>query len=467
MDGEFRTISPPAPVAHPPAEPHLRRVLSLGDLLLYAIVIVQPIAPLPVFGIAQADSRGHAVLTILVGMVAMMFTAASYGRMAARYPSAGSAYTYVARGVHPHAGFLAGWAMLLCYLMFPLINVIYIAVTIHRVFLHVPYLLAAAGCAAVITLLNLRGIRWTTRANQILFFAMSMVIVAFIALAVWYLVHAQGLPGLVSSRPFYNPRSFDFHSIRAATAFAILTYLGFDAVTTLAEDAQDPRRTVPRATVLVVFFTGALGGVLVYLGQLVWPDYHGFANLETAFMDVCGRVGGVGFYDTMGVTLVVACFGTALAAQVGAARLLFGMGRDHVLPKCVFARLSRKRNTPAWNIAIIGALAFAGSLIFDFEHGTDLLNFGAFLAFIGVNFAAFWEFGVKGVSGRRRNWLADFVAPWLGLLFCLGIWWGLPPTILKIGGVWFAAGLAYSVLRTRGFRLRSPVIAFDVGDDER
>lgn len=453
-------------VSAPPKtiEPRFRRILSLRDLLLYAIVIVQPIAPLPVFGIAQVDSRGHATLTILIGMVAMTFTAVSYGRMAALYPAAGSAYTYVGRGVNPHLGFLAGWAMLLCYLMFPVINVIFIAVTIHRVFPTIPYILAAAACAAAITLLNLGGIRSTTHANQALFVAMSVVIVAFIVLTVRYVFTAQGLSGLFSMRPFYDPRSFDFHSIRVATAFAILTYLGFDAVTTLAEDARNPRRDVPLATVLVVLFTGIFGGLLVYLGQIVWPAAGGFVNVETGFMDVCRRVGGSTLYEMMAATFIVACFGTALAAQVGVARLLFGMGRDHVLPKRVFARLHATRNTPAWNIVIVGALALAGSLVFDFERGTDLLNFGAFLAFMAVNFAMFWQFSVPG-SDRKRNWLSDVVAPWLGLLFCLGIWWGLPRPILEMGGAWLLAGVLYSAVRTRGFRLRAPLMDFSEGDN--
>src|SRR6266516_6830666 len=160
----------------------LKRVLTLWDLIFYGIILIQPIAPVPLYGVAQKLSDGHFATIILIAMFAMLITAVSYGRMAALYPSAGSAYTYVGRGLNPHLGFFAGWAMLLCYVMFPLINVIYVSVTLHRVFPFIPYILAAIFCAAAMTLLNLRGVRATTRVNWALFAAMSLVIAAFAVL---------------------------------------------------------------------------------------------------------------------------------------------------------------------------------------------------------------------------------------------------------------------------------------------
>ena len=275
--------------------PHLRRVLSLWDLFLYGIVSVTPSAPITVFGLALLKSRGHAVDTILIAMVAMLLTAVSYGRMAAVYPSAGSAYAYVGRGLNPHLGFLAGWAMLLDYLVIPTICAIFAALTIQRAVTGVPYVVWVGVFAGTITFLNLWGIRATARTNQVLVAVMGTVLVAFIVLAVRYLIRASGWTGLFSTLPFYNPQTFDFGSLRTATAFAALAYGGFDAVTTLAEDAKNPRRDVLLATVLVCLFTGIFGGLLVYLGQLVWPDYHTFANIETAFYDLSRRVGEVCF----------------------------------------------------------------------------------------------------------------------------------------------------------------------------
>ncbi|PYX36197.1 MAG: APC family permease, partial [Acidobacteria bacterium] len=230
--------------------PRLKRVLTLWDLIFYGIVLIQPIAPVPLFGVAQKLSDGHFATIILIAMFAMMITAVSYGRMAALYPSAGSAYTYVGKGLNPHLGFLAGWAMFLDYLLQPLINTVWMSTALHERYLpQVPFMAWAAIIAGIITLLNLRGIRSSARANKVLLFFMFIVVGFFIVLAVRYLFYSQGLRGLFSIQPFYDPKTFNSHRIWTATSFAALTYIGFDGVTTLAEDVENPKRNVLLATV--------------------------------------------------------------------------------------------------------------------------------------------------------------------------------------------------------------------------
>src|SRR5437660_5568523 len=212
----------------------------------------------------------------------------------------------------------------------------------------VPFMAWAAIIAGIITLLNLRGIRSSARANKVLLFFMFIVVGFFIVLAVRYLFYSQGVRGLFSIQPFYDPRTFDSHRIWSATSFAALTYIGFDGVTTLAEDVENPKRNVLLATVLVCVFTGLFGGLLVYLAQLVWPDWHGFPNLETAFMDVCRRVGGTFLFNAMGLILILAAFGRALTGGLGAALLRFAMVRENVLPRRVFGHLSPGSSTPIY-----------------------------------------------------------------------------------------------------------------------
>src|SRR4051812_5866512 len=449
-----------------PSPPRLKRVLTLWDLIFYGIVLIQPIAPVPLYGVAQKLSDGHFVTIILIALFAMMITAVSYGRMAALYPSAGSAYTYVGRGLNPHLGFLAGWAMFLDYLLQPLINTVWISTALHERYVHaVPFFAWAAMIAAIITLLNLRGIRSSTRANKILLFFMFVVVGCFVLLAVRFLLRANGVSGLFSTQPFYDPRTFDSHRIWSATSFAALTYIGFDGVTTLAEDVENPKRNVLLATVLVCVFTGVFGGLLVYLAQLVWPDWHQFPNLETAFMDICHRVGGALLFNAMGVILILAAFGSALTGGLGAARLLFGMGRDNVLPRRVFGHLSPGSSTPTYNILIIGGLSFLGAVVLNrvgnaYEHAGELLNFGAFLAFMGVNLATFWQFAVLSRAGYRKRILVDIVLPLVGFVFCALIWWNLNVLAKTVGGIWFAIGLAYVAITTRGFRKAPAMIDF-------
>jgi amino acid transporter len=459
-------VSTPTSTNSTVAAPRLRRVLTLWDLIFYGIVLIQPIAPIPLFGVAQDLSQGHFVTIILIAMFAMMITAFSYGRMATLYPAAGSAYTYVGRGVNPHLGFLAGWAMFLDYLLQPLINTVWIATALHARYIpQVSFVVWAALIVGVVTFLNLGGIKASARANKVLLAIMCVVVAAFIFLAVRFLFGSEGWKGLLSTEPFYDPKNFNSHKIWMATSFAALTYIGFDGVTTLSEEVENPKRNVMLATVLVCVFTGVFGGLEVYLGQRVWPNWRTFPNLETAFMDVCQRVGGTLLFHAIGGIIALAAFGSALTGSLGAARLLFGMGRDNVLPKRLFGYISPKTHIPTYNVIVISLLAFGGAVGLNYigsayEHAGELLNFGAFLAFMGVNFATFWKFGVQAVGGRTRQVLVDIILPLFGFVFCGVIWWNLHPIARTVGGIWFVLGIGYAVIKTRGFRRKPLMIDF-------
>ncbi|MES1249882.1 MAG: APC family permease, partial [Chitinophaga rupis] len=284
----------------------LRRVLGLWDLIFYGIVLIQPIAAIGLFGIASKVSHGHMVTTLFIAMFGMMMTAVSYGRMASLYPSAGSAYTYVGNGLNTYFGFMAGWAMFLDYLIVPIINTVYAALTLQRLMPSVPFFVWVVLFVFVITWLNLRGIRTMARSNEILLFIMCLVILVFIWLGIRYVFHAQGWEGLLSFKPFYDPATFDVGAIMTATSFAALTYIGFDGVTTLAEDVRNPRRNMLLAPILVCLFTGLFSGLQIYLAQRIWPDYNTFSNPETAFFDVAALVGGKFLFQAIAVILFIA-----------------------------------------------------------------------------------------------------------------------------------------------------------------
>ena len=163
---------------------------------------------------------------------------------------------------------------------------------------------------------------------------MSVVVVFLVWLAIRYIC-GTGRDGLDCSlpQPFYNPKTFNAHKILTATSFAALTYIGFDGVTTLAEDVENPKRNVLLAVVLTCIFAGVCSGFEAYLGARVWPDWQSFPNLETAFMDICSRRRRRFFSMPWASILIVAAFGSGLTGTLGAARLLFGMGRDNVLPR--------------------------------------------------------------------------------------------------------------------------------------
>ena len=430
-----------------------KRVLGLWDLVFYGIVLIQPIAAVGLFGIAQQMSRGHMVTTVLIAMCAMMLTAVSYGRMAAVYPSAGSAYTYVSRGLNVHMGFLAGWAMVLDYLILPIVSTVYAALTLTRIVPHVPFAAGVVVLVALTTGLNLCGMRSTARSNIILLIGMCLVIAVFFGMSIRYILLHGGFPALFSMEPIYSRATFHVRDVLTATSFAALTYIGFDGVTTLAEDVKNPRKNVLIATVLVCALTGIFSSLQIYLAARVWPSFNDYPNVETAFLDVCGRAGGFLLFQAMAITLFVACVGSTLTGQVGAARLLYSMGRDGVLPRRTFGRLSAKTNAPAFNILLIGFLTIAGALVLSYEHAAEVLNFGAFLAFMGVNAAVIRTFYLR--TRERKLW-RDVLVPLSGFLFCAGIWWSLPALAKWIGGGWVLLGVIYLTVLTRGYK-RPPV----------
>jgi amino acid transporter len=428
-------------------EPHLRRVLGLWHLVIFGIIFIQPTAPMPLFGVVSQEARGHVVTTILIGMVAMLFTAISYGRMAAAYPSAGSAYTYVGRELHPGLGYLTGWCMMADYVVNPIICTIWCSKAAGNFFPDVPYAFWAIAFASLFTTLNLRGIQTSARTSTLIAAGLGVVIVMFLVAAVRY-VFGVPHPDSFWTRPFYDPATFSWSAVSTGASVAVLTYIGFDGISTLSEEARDPRRNILRATVVVCIITGVLAAIQVYFGQLVWPDYASFPDVDTAFVHVAGRAGGQLLFGVVNLALLVATVGSGMGAHLAAARLLYGMGRDDSIPRGFFAKLSPKTGVPSNNVLLIGAFVLVGSFALSYQLGAELLNFGAFIGFMGVNLAAFVRYWVRG-SDRR---VSDLVFPLLGFVVCLYIWLSLRTPAKIMGFTWLAIGLAYGAWRTGGFR---------------
>ncbi len=440
--------------------PRLRRALGLWDLVLYGLIVIQPTAPMPVYGVMSVRSNGFALLTVLLAMIAMLFTAISYGRMASAYPSAGSAFTYVGREIHPALGYITGWGMAMDYMLNPLICTILCGKFAMNFFPEIPYGVWVVAFAVAFTLLNLQGIETSAHINSSLVAIMGVVILLFLAAAAHY-VYATPHGGIAYfTRPFFDPKTFSLRSVLGGTSLAVLTYIGFDGISTLSEEAKNPRRNIMLATVLVCLLTGLLASVEVYAAQLVWPGAQSFPDVDTAFVYVAGRAGGPWLFAVINVTLLVATFGSALGAQLGAARLFYGMGRSGALPRGFFGAIEPKRNIPRNNVLLIGAVALIGALVLNFERGVELLNFGALLAFMGVNIAALTRYYFRET---RKRWF-NFVSPSLGFIICLGLWLSLSWRAKLLGIGWMIVGLAYGAYNTRGFR--RDLVDFDSPDGE-
>jgi putrescine importer len=444
--------------------PRLRRTLTLWDLILYGVIVIQPVAPMSVYGVLSDRGHGHVVTTILIAMVAMLFTAMSYGRMARAYPSAGSAFTYVGQEINPALGYVTGWSMVMDYMLNPMICIVWCSQQAHVFAPGVPYAAWAIFFAAVFTFMNIQGVKTSARVNTLLATAMGVVIVVFFVAAARYIFGHPHNGAEFFSRPFYDPQTWDTRAVLGGTSIAVLTYIGFDGISTLSEEAENPRRNILLATVLVCVVIGILSAVEVYAAQLVWPASEPFPNSDTAFTFVAGRAWAP-LFAILGFTLLVANFGSGLGAQIGAARLLYGMGRSNALPKSFFGAIDPKHHVPRNNVIFVGVIALAAALLvsvgmFSYGLGAEMLNFGALIAFMGVNAAAFMRYYVR----EPQKKLSNLVPPVLGFLICLLLWLNLSRPAKIAGVIWMTVGIAFGAWKTRGFR--GDLVNFDLPPEE-
>jgi len=436
-------------------------VLSVWHLVYYGVILTSPIAAVPLFGEAQVLSRGHTVATLLLAMVAMSVTAISFGRMAHVYPSSGSVYSYISKGLNPHVGFILGWAMFLEYLFQPIQNSLYAVLAIHRLVPQIPFSLLAALTVGFITLMAVQGIKFNARTNEILLGFMLLVTGVFLVQAFRYVVLHESLSGLFSLQPIYNPATFNVRALAAGTSFAALVFIGFDGVSILAEEVKNPKRNILLASVLVCVFTGLFSGLQVYLAQLVWPDHATLHNPETAFMDVARIAGGPVLFTAYGIVLLVSSMACGLAGHVGATRLLYSMGRDNAIPQKIFGHLNPKTGSPNYNEWIVGGLAYIAVLTIPWERAAEIVTFGALLAFTAVNLVAMLHFWFLPEAVGKRKFLVDAVVPGFGAVFCFVLLIGLQPWTKYAGMIWLAIGLIYACYRTRMFTLRPKLFNFN------
>ena len=399
---------------------------------------------MPLFGVVSQEARGHVVTTVLLAMVAMLLTAVSYGRMARVYPSAGSAYAYVTGEFGNLTGYLTGWAIVMDYLLNPLICTIWCSKAAANL-LPLPYWIWATFFATLFTLLNLRGVEASARTNKWMAIFMGAVVAYMLVVMTNYILHFTTLSAIALTRPFYDPQTFSLAAVSTGTSIAALTYIGFDSISTLSEEAINPKRNILRATVLTCLFTGIIAAIEVYAGQLIWPDYQHYPDVDTAYSFIAGRAGGKVLFHLINSTSAAGDDWLGHRIAIGAARLLYGMGRDNALPRKPFGHVDLAFRRSQLQRADQRRRGAARRLSISYQLGAELLNFGAFLAFTGVNAAAFWRYYVKN---RERTW-SNLVIPIAGCLVCLYIWKSLRWQAQVLGVCWLIVGITYRLIRNR------------------
>jgi amino acid transporter len=288
---------------------------------------------------------------------------------------------------------------------------------------------------------------------------MGIVIAIFFVVAARYIFgHPHDEAGFFT-RPFYDPTLWNTRAVLGGTSIAVLTYIGFDGISTLSEEAENPRRNILLATVLTCLVIGILSAFEVYALQLIWPASQPFPDIDTAAVHVAARAWAP-MLGILGFTLLVANFGSGLGAQIGAARLLYGMGRSNALPRSFFGMIDPRHRVPRNNVLFVGAIALGGAFVMSYGLGAEMLNFGALIAFMGVNAAAFMHYYVREPEKK----LINLLPPVLGFTICLLLWLSLSPKAKIAGGIWMAVGIAFGAWKTKGFR--GDLVNFDLPAEE-
>ena len=434
----------------------LRRTLGLGGVVIIGIAWVAPLIVLGTIGIIAQLSKGAAPTAYLITLLAMLLTAYSYGRMASvHYRSAGSAYTYVGREMGPRLGFLTGWLILLDYFFIPLVVWLIGAAYLTAQFPGVAKAVWILAFIIITTALNIIGIRVAAWANYLLVAFQLLVLGTFVALSIGYFAGQNTGASLVS--PFVNG-NITVGALAAGAAVAAYSYIGFDGLTLLTEETHDPRRTIPRAMIIVVLFFGALFVTVSYFAQLVHPG-GAFTNTDSAALELARAIGGNLFAAFLLSGLIVAQFASGLAIQAGASRLLFAMGRDGALPHGLSYILPRLR-TPVISITLIGITGL-GALFLDVTTSTSFINFGAFSAFTLVNLCVIAHFLRDRPRGGISGIILWIVLPLAGAAIDFYLLLNLDIDAKIIGLVWLVIGIAWLAWLTRGFRKPPPRMSID------
>lgn len=430
----------------------LKRSLSLADLVIYGIIFMIPIAPFGVYGYVNQEAPGMVPLAYIIGMVAMLFTALSYGSMARAFPIAGSVYSYAQRGLHPNIGFLAGWLLLLDYLLIPPLLYIYAAMALNHLYPEVPKFVFIFAFLISATLVNLRGITFTARMNIVFLLAQLVVLGIFLACA-WKALHGGAGNGHLTLAPLYNPTGFNFGLMMQAVSIAVLSFLGFDAISTLAEETKgDAGRSIGRAALISLLVMGGIFVAQTWLAADLAAGM-GFTSADSAFYEIAAVAGGNWLASLTAVATALA-WGVAVSitSQAAVSRLLFGMARDGKLPK-ILAKVHPKYSTPHVSIYLVALLSLVICYLFidAVDTLTSLVNFGALSGFIILHITVinfYWR------RQKSRNVLSHFISPIFGFIITSAIMYNMGLQAQKLGCLWIVIGLVYLfVLNRKGANL--------------
>ncbi|MDR0944834.1 MAG: APC family permease [Bifidobacteriaceae bacterium] len=444
-------------------EQQLERALTLKDLIIYGLLFMVIVAPFSIFGQVHDASFGMTPFVYLVGLVAMLFTALSYAAMSRKFPMAGSVYTYVQRGLNPHIGFVAGWLILIDYLLIPALLYSFCGVWMHGLIPATPGWMWVIILVVINTTISFLGIKFTAAVDWVFFAVEIFAFAAFMVVGILYL-SKHGLGTGVSSwiEPIFDAKHINLGFIASAASIACLSFLGFDGISTLAEETKKPEKTVGKATFLSLLFIGLIFIASTWVGELAQGKSYvkvGSDAETNLFFTMAKHIGGPGLYwIVFPVVIIASGIPNALAAQSAVTRILFSMARDGLMPKPM-GKLHSRFKSPYISLFVVAILTLACSFLGP-NQLVRLVNFGGLSSFIVLNFAVFWYFFIR--EGQRhsfKQWVRYLLCPFIGMAILIFVWTGFPGLTKIVGLSWLVIGIIIGAIQSKGYKKVPP--AFD------
>lgn len=444
----------------------LKRTLGLPLLVGFGLAYLAPTVVFNYYGIwtAESGTGGHYPLALVITTILMAFTGLSYSYMVKEIPIAGSVYAYANKSINPHVGFIAGWIMLLDYILMPMAGMLLLGIYGHEYFPMVPAWLIVVVVAAICAILNIIGAKTSSIVDTVIIAAQLIFTALTIIVCIVYVCGGGGAGSIFSGTAIYNPETFDFSTLMHASAILCLSFVGFDAVTTMVEEVKNPDKIMGKAIMLIVIGAGILFFITAYVMNIAWPEaIYKIQDPDTGVFEFYSAIGYGWMADVFFVVDNCASFICSLAAIGAGSRILLGMGRDNLLPKQVFGHISPKFNTPIYNILLTTVIPMIIGMIFvnNLMGALDLVSFGVIIGFIIVNLSVFILFWVKKKERGGSAVVKYIICPWIGVLFLAFAFIYVGTGAKILGTCWTALGIIYLAFKTKGFKQLPPEMTFE------
>lgn len=449
----------PEPATHQVDEdgkpiPHnggLKRTLNTMDLIIFGMIFMVPIAPFSILAAVYVDSKGMPALAYLIGMIAMLFTALSFGLMVPRYPSSGSIYIYASHELNGGIGFVTGWLMILQYLITPAVMLIMAGEALEQ-YTHIPVWVWGLIFLAFITVVSMRGMGATVVVDKLALAAELIVLLLFFIFGVMYVVKHPDVAHF-TGKAFFDPQTFNFSSVMSAVSLCALSFVGFGSIVTLDGECVNPRKSPPKAMIWIVLVLGILYMAMSFITVCMDPSGNIMrGNTNNGFYEVAGLAGQwLGLLCAIANALALGLF-TSLSGMTAISRLIYVMARDGALPKPL-AKVNGKTGVPVTATLFVAAVSLVllfAILPIGMDTGAKISNYGALSTYCILNICVLWGLGIKAKDVAHGRFWRTIVFPIIGAIVTFGIFMSLGAEVLIIGTVWLALGIAYYLVWTRG-----------------